>query len=555
MFQLIILKTSKIKNQHYLFDISFIVIAILLLFSQCANVVAPTGGPKDSMPPGIKFSYPKNYATQFNADNIIIEFDEYVSLNNPASEVLISPPLENEPEFRIKKKSLIIDLNNNLKANTTYTINMGAAIKDITEGNILKDYRFVFSTGSYIDSFQISGQIRNAKNNKTEENILVMLYKGEDDSMPYKNTPNYLSKTDKQGNYHIENVSQGTYLLFALKDQNGNRLYDLPNEQIAFLNKVVIDDSTKTTHLKMFEEVQAAKLMEAHSNEIGKVVFVFSGKTEFVKVVEKKSNAQKRANDIMTYNFNRDTAIYWSSNIYDSTKTFIIYDKDIAIDTAGVEMERPMQRANIQKEYPLKIDKIKKMITPKPLSLLWSQPLLLFNKDKIHLYEDTLSNEVRSKIYFADSILKQSIQIDYPWNSNKKYILTILEKSVTSIFNTSNDSIGFVFNVIALEKLANLNMKFELEYNSDAKKYIFFIKDSRGKIVFKKRIPSTKELLITKFPPGEYFLEVLFDENNNGKWDSGDFLQKRQPEKIYFYSDKIKLRANWDMDLVFKLKK
>ncbi len=145
----------------------------IILFYSCANQATPTGGPKDSEAPQIIESIPENRSTHFAEKEITIKFDEYAKLNN-VSQILVSPPFKEKPEFKFKKKSLFISINDTLKDSTTYTINFGEAIIDITEGNPLRNFQYVFSTGGYVDSMEISGTVVRASDLEPQEDILVM---------------------------------------------------------------------------------------------------------------------------------------------------------------------------------------------------------------------------------------------------------------------------------------------------------------------------------------------------------------------------------------------
>ncbi len=206
-------------------------LAVILFLASCASQVAPTGGIKDIVPPQVEKSNPENLSVNFHASRISITFDEYVQLNDATNQVFFSPALESNPVFKLRGKTLLIDLPDTLRKNTTYTVNFGNAIKDITEGNIMLSYQYVFSTGSSIDSLRMQGKLQNALGGKLKPNILVMLYRNAtDDSVVAKQRPDYNARTDTSGSFVISHISDGSYKLFALDDQNFNLLYDQPDE-------------------------------------------------------------------------------------------------------------------------------------------------------------------------------------------------------------------------------------------------------------------------------------------------------------------------------------
>lgn len=222
---------------------------VILIFFSCANVVSPTGGPVDENPPEVIRSTPPNYFPNFDGDEIRIFFNEFVELRNIRQQMLISPPLERLPEVRIRGRSIIMEIEEELRPNTTYNFFFGEAIRDITEGNPIPNYQFVLSTGDYVDSLSLGGQVFNAYTLEPEEGVYVMLYDDHRDSVPYLERPVYLAKTDKQGQFTISYMKEGEYRMFALDDENNNFLYDPPEERIAFLDSLVKPEFAGHLHL------------------------------------------------------------------------------------------------------------------------------------------------------------------------------------------------------------------------------------------------------------------------------------------------------------------
>ena len=209
---------------------------LTLLLAGCAKIVTPVGGPKDTTPPKIVKESPANHSTKFDSKNIKITFDEFVVLNNPNQTVIVSPPLKENPELSISGKSVIIKLPDSLRSNTTYSIALSETIKDFTEGNPLPIYTYVFSTGSHIDSFMLSGTLKDAVSLGMTKNASVLLYEQDVDSLPLSARPTYLTKTNGNGKFTFNNIKPGSYKIFALNDINNNLIYDLPTESIAFLS-------------------------------------------------------------------------------------------------------------------------------------------------------------------------------------------------------------------------------------------------------------------------------------------------------------------------------
>ncbi|MCF8351302.1 MAG: Ig-like domain-containing protein, partial [Bacteroidales bacterium] len=266
----------------------------------CANPVTPTGGPKDTDPPEVLASEPPNQSRNFSENRIEITFDEFVKLDQPNQNILISPPIEKNPDYRLRGKSLVTLFNEPLKDSTTYTIFFGNSIVDLTEGNPLKNYQFVFSTGEQIDSLSIRGQILDAFNLQPYKDVFVMLYVDNNDTIPYDSLPYYVkpyyvSKTNANGFFELNNLREMPYRIFALQDVNSNMIYDLPNEKIAFLDsllvpeyyKAAIPDTTKAdTSLNDPESKTSDSLLPMYPDNVLYELFMFDEIDSTQKLLE-----------------------------------------------------------------------------------------------------------------------------------------------------------------------------------------------------------------------------------------------------------------------------
>jgi uncharacterized protein (DUF2141 family) len=213
--------------------------SVFFLLSSCAQQGSITGGAKDEKPPEVVSSEPANFTTHFKSDHIEISFNEYFDLKDIAKQLVVSPPMSKKPDFKVRGKKLEINFKDSLQPNRTYAINFGDALVDLNEGNPIKNFQFVFSTGSTIDSLQAGGRVIQAFDNKPAEDILVMLYKDNADSLPLKTTPLYLSRTNKEGKFTLKNLAGGSYKIFALKDGNNNLMFDQPAEAVAFQDSLI----------------------------------------------------------------------------------------------------------------------------------------------------------------------------------------------------------------------------------------------------------------------------------------------------------------------------
>jgi len=230
------------------------ILIIVLFLIQCARPGMPSGGLKDEQPPQILKYEPDNYSANFTFDKFEIDFDEFIELDNINQKLLISPPMNELPDFKAKGKTLVVKFKEELKENTTYSIFFGDAVVDITEKNPLKENTYIFSTGDNVDSMSMEGKVINAIDLQPVEEVFVMLYKKNSnsilldddnkntipvDSLPLTVKPFYLSKTDENGQFRFNGLANEEYFIFALKDQNSNYIYDQPTEEIAFLDSLV----------------------------------------------------------------------------------------------------------------------------------------------------------------------------------------------------------------------------------------------------------------------------------------------------------------------------
>jgi len=221
------------------------IISILFLpvmfIASCAKVSSPVGGPKDEQPPEVIVSEPENRSLNFDRPAFEIRFDEYFVLDNVDQALMISPPLDQKPEIKVRGKSLIVELHDEeeLRKNVTYSFNFLNSIRDLNEGNPLENFKYVFSTGNVIDSLSVSGYIYDARSLEAGEDILVMLHSGLHDSLPQTTQPVYITRAYDNGKYRIDNIAGGEYKIYGLSDNNNNKIYDLPGEAFAFIDSSI----------------------------------------------------------------------------------------------------------------------------------------------------------------------------------------------------------------------------------------------------------------------------------------------------------------------------
>lgn len=546
---------------------------MMLSFIRCANVVSPTGGPKDKVPPVVLSAVPENQSTMFEGKEITINFDEYVTLNNPNGNILISPPLEKNPDYKLSGKSLIIKFKEPLKSETTYSINFGEAIKDLHEGNIFKDYSYVFSTGEIIDSLTLEGKLIQGIDHKPSADYYVMLYCNENDtvsieSLPRIRKPYYLTKSDKEGKFKFSGLKDSEYLVFALKDENSNLKFDLPNENIAFLDSLVrpirnaqsINDSVKQEVKKtgplvlysFLEEDTLQKILKKEIVEDGLLRFTFNRPAQNVKI-EILESLPDTFSIFPTYSANYDTILWHFTPNKDSLLFAINYDTLIN-DTTLMSLKPRKTNARRGKEESLsKSLEIKTNISAGKLTpeqdfiLTFKEPItdiIMRDTSWYIVNEDTIINDLHfTKI---DSFgLKY--KLDKTLVPEKSYKIIVPDSVFYSFKGVTNDTTEFSFKVPEISQYGNIFVTVEVPGN--VPQIIVELLDDKDKLIAKQIVDATKKIEFKYLSPKKYKLKAIIDQDGNGKWSPGNYGKKLLPEPIYFHKDAFDVKANWDIDL------
>mgnify|MGYP000306579598 CR=1 FL=1 len=528
-----------ITAKHYF----FLILGLTLLFG-CAQFTNISGGTADTTPPRLieEKTFPKNKSTNFSSSRIELRFDEYFTLSNPQQKVFVSPSLTKDPDYKVRGKSLIIDLNNTLAPNTTYTINFGDAIKDLNANNILTNFTYVFSTGDYIDSLFAFGKVTDAKSGSPSEGITVGLYNSFDDSIVSKEMPIYFAQTDKSGRFSFQNLKGGRYKVFALKDENRNYLFDLPNEKVGFLDSTIRIDTSKKKdiEIKLFEQNFKKQSIVSKSYEYpGKLMLVYNKPIDSAiyrllnSTIEVKKQVLNEANDSL---------ILWLNNPKEE-KFKIELPLDSIIDTITIY---PFKKP---KDTTLKIKKTSlSMDVNDKVNLTFVTPILAVDTTKIEVKKDSsLININGLKI---DSIDTRKLTIDFNKSSEANYRILFLPKAITDIYGRQNEDTAFV-RVKTYEEGFYGTLSVALDSLPEEADIYLEIVQKDNTI---KRVRYTNEVVFNEMIPGKYMVKVLVDENKNGSWDTGNYYQLKQPERIVRFEKSIEIRSNWEVKERFSLK-
>ena len=558
----------------------------MLSLTRCANVVSPTGGPKDTIPPVVLQSMPDNQSTNFSEKEIHITFDEYVTLNNPNNHILISPPLDKNPEYKLNGKSLIIKFKESLKPETTYSINFGEAIKDLHEGNLFKDYSFIFSTGENIDTLMLEGKLLQADNHKPSADFFVMLYSDKNDtikidSLPYLVKPDYVTKSNKEGKFKFSGLKENDYLIFALKDGNSNLKFDLPNEDIAFLDSLVkpidnlqltinndsiLNDTVKQEDKKkisytlysFLEEDSIQKLLKKEVSEDGLLRFTFRYPARDVKIEVLESLPDSFA-IFQTHSINYDSILWYFTPNKDSLFLTINYDT-LVNDTSTISLKprKTQDRRKKQDESPKYLDITTNVVGGKlkpeeNLYLSFKEPVtdvIMRDTNWFIVGKDTIINKLQFEKVDSFGLKYKLSETFVPEQS---YKLIVPDSVFYSFKGLTNDTTEISFKVPELSQYGNLFVTIEVP--NDIPQIIVELLDEKDKLIEKQIVDSTSKVAFRYLSPKKYKLRATLDKDGNGRWSPGVFVRKILPESVIYHKDVFDVKANWDIDLeeVWKL--
>lgn len=525
-------------------------ISVLLISSwQCASIQQPQGGPKDSIPPTIIEEVPENLTRNFNSEKITIEFDEFIKLNNPFKEISVSPDLDQPLNPRIKRKSIEIVLPDSLQENTTYTINFGKAIGDFNEGNPLLNYSYVFSTGDIIDSLTISGRVINAFTKKAEKEITVMLIPTSQDSIFGKRKANIFTLTDTSGTFKLRNLKEDNYRLYALREENNDRVYNSPDELIGFLtDSITLNKDTSGILLEVSKTIpREFRLLDRKIEPNGKISFVFNKPLEDPDI----TIVQPPALDIdkqLTYTANHDSAALWVSDMTFDSLAVSFSDRGEILDTVILRKGRNEKyERNFIITDNLSGNKVNRI---QHVQLTATAPVQSIDRNKIILMVDSVP--VTNFQLVKDSINKQRYILRYGWRPERDYTLTLEEGAFQGYFSDKNLTVTKQFTMDQTENFGDILLKVNVP--DTVHQYLVQLVNEEMDHIYKS-IPITRstDIPFHQFPGGKYTVRIVYDQNNNGKWDTGDVYEAKQPERIWYIGKTFIIRANWEQEEVITI--
>lgn len=523
--------------------IFFVCIALACIVSACASVQSPTGGPKDQLPPKVIKENPKNLTRNFVATKIEIQFDEYIKLSNEFTEISVSPALDIPPTFKARKQILEVRFEQALEKNTTYTINFGKAIADVNESNLLKNYTYVFSTGNEIDSLTISGSVISSLTKEKLKDVTVFILPISRDSLFGKKRASIFTTTDSAGNFQLQNLREDTYRIYALKEQGGDRIYNGQGEEIGFMNdSIVLDKNINEITLQVFKEVPVAfAVLDRKIEPDGRIILAFN-KPLFdpsVQIIDPEALDKVKMVEI---NGTRDSALLWLPELtFDSLK--------VVINEAGKSLDTVILRRTKRDTYTRTVlisDNISgaKLKPRNDILLTLSSPISTTQESQMSLLEDSI--QVKGVQLIKNDNSLRSYNIKYPWKLNKEYILKLSENTFTDAFGNKSKAYIKKFGLDTEDNYGSISIKITVPDTTN--NYIVQWLGEKENIFRQDVVTKNTVLNYTTYPTAKYHIRVIYDENSNGQWDTGNILTKQQPEKTWTFEKEISLRPNWDLE-------
>ena len=524
-------------------NFKYILFLLVLILVSCAKRGSITGGLKDTIAPVLKMSFPKNFSTNFKGNEIRLTFDEYIKLKDLRKQLIISPPMKNEPLILPTNvsKYLTVKINDTLQPNTTYSFNFGQSIEDNNEGNPYSQFKYIFSTGAYIDSLTLGGTLKDAYNKEVESFVSVMLYDVNDtfkDSVVYNENPRYITNTlDSAKTFKLENLKAGKYLLVAMKDYNSNAKFNPEKDKIGFRKQFITIPNDTTYEVKLFKEARPFKTFKPIQASGNRLFLPYEGKADKAKITLK--NGAEILPSMITKFPKKDSLQIWF--------------KPLKVDSLQLAVAKNKYKGDFTfkiktlKKDSLKISAVQNSIlnfrerftieTATPLTRFDNSKIKLFNKDSV---------AVDFKTEYDD--FNQQLSFDFKKEPSEKYTFSIMPGALTDYLERSNDSLIYKLGTKELADYGNLTVSLQ---NIKRFPVIVELTNEKGDILATEYSESNTKVEFNLVEPSLFTLRLIYDDNKNKEWDSGSYIEKRQAEEVVYFSKPIDVRANWDVEQVF----
>ncbi len=573
------------------FSFLFLLLCAIVIIHSCANIASPTGGAYDVDPPVVRRATPGFNALNASPGRIEIEFDENIKIEKPNEKVIITPPQQNMPVIRSVGRKAIVELNDELLPNTTYTIDFTDAIVDNNEGNPIENFVYSFSTGDQLDTLSVSGKVVMAQDLEPVPGIYVGIHSNLDDTAFTKVPFQRISRTDSRGNFTVRGISPGEYKVYALNDLNRDYKYDNPQEAIAFLDSIIIPsairaerqdtvfvdsitiDTIRTVQYTRFlpddlllrtflSDFQRQYLQKHERPEHNRLTLFFAAPTD--RPTFSLLNPGVDGDDwyVAERSSKNDTLILWitDSLIYkqDSISMKINYirtdslNKDyIATDTLNFNIRKStrgkrQESKGAEEEQALKFLGINSNVQSSfelynPIRIEFAQPIVALDSSDVKLERavDSLFEVVPYRMEH-DSLNPRKFTLRPSWMPGESYRLTIDSAAVFSHYGVWNDKYEQLFTVKPLDQYGNLEIS--ITGLPEGENAFVELLDNSDK-PFRKSMVKEGKARFQDLLPGEIYARIVIDSNGDGVWTTGNYDYKRQPEELFYYPGKFQIRA------------
>jgi uncharacterized protein (DUF2141 family) len=524
-------------------NFKYILFLLVLILVSCAKRGSITGGLKDTIAPVLKMSFPKNFSTNFKGNEIRLTFDEYIKLKDLRKQLIISPPMKNEPLILPTNvsKYLTVKINDTLQPNTTYSFNFGQSIEDNNEGNPYSQFKYIFSTGAYIDSLTLGGTLKDAYNKEVESFVSVMLYDVNDtfkDSVVYNENPRYITNTlDSAKTFKLENLKAGKYFLVAMKDYNSNAKFNLEKDKIGFRKQFITIPNDTTYEVKLFKEARPFKTFKPIQASGNRLFLPYEGKADKAKITLK--NGAEILPSMITKFPKKDSLQIWFKPLkVDSLQLAVAKDKYKGDFTFKIKtLKKDSLKISAVQNSILNFRERFTIETATPLTRFDNSKIKLFNKDSV---------AVDFKTEYDD--FNQQLSFDFKKEPSEKYTFSIMPGALTDYLERSNDSLIYKLGTKELADYGNLTVSLQ---NIKRFPVIVELTNEKGDILATEYSESNTKVEFNLVEPSLFTLRLIYDDNKNKEWDSGSYIEKRQAEEVVYFSKPIDVRANWDVEQVF----
>lgn len=567
---------------------------LLTVIYSCANIGSPNGGPYDETPPKFVSSTPVPNQINYTGKKIEILFDELIQIEKPSENVIITPPQMELPVIRSAGKKAVIELKDTLKPNTTYTIDFTNSISDNNEKNVFENFSFAFSTGDIIDTLEVSGVLLNAENLEPMPGITIGLHNNLEDSafvkLPFVRT----SRTNDKGQFTIRNITPGTYHIFALNDVNRDYKFDQPGEDIAFLDSVIVPSFELTTRqdttwkdsltidtirtvgytrffpdnieLRLFKEKFERQYMVKPERPDEKYFTLrFNTKLDTVPVPVPINFTPEDSTWYFVQQTEGGTAVnYWlaDSTVWkqDTLQVQVSYPKSDSLnilrpqtDTVQLVLRRrPAEKKKKKKKdepdpivfLGMQVDAPSSMDLFDTISVTFNEPVLDINKEMFFLDQkiDTVWNTVDFD-FFPDSTNSLNYFIRRPWKYGEEYRIEVDSAAIHSLYGKWNDFFTGEFKIKKEDEYGYLYLNIN---GVDTTAFVELF--SSGDAPVRKAKVKDGGVLFMDLKPDKYYARIVIDTNGNGVWDTGNYIEKRQPEEVYYSPKMYEIMQNWQVE-------